>query len=174
MLQPHTDREAPIQVDLREIRLSKSQDPQQSYEALSYVWGAQFGDQEISCHGQTLLVTQNCLLALRYLRRKSEIRSLWIDAICIDQESDAEKIHQIPLMGDVYRRASRVIVWLGCGEGSASQFIKRLSRRASLIQIPARVYRLRKSGIHQRGQDDERALEVGVSECSSIHSSNCE
>jgi hypothetical protein len=96
MLQPHTAWDAPIKVDLKEVQLSKSRNQQNSYEALSYVWGTEYGDQDISCHDQTLLATKNCLIALRYLRRKSEIRSLWMDAICIDQEFDNEKIHQIP------------------------------------------------------------------------------
>jgi hypothetical protein len=38
---------------------------------------------------------------------------LWIDQICINQNSVAEKSSQVELMGDVYSKAKQVIVWLG-------------------------------------------------------------
>ncbi|KAK4918951.1 hypothetical protein LTR66_016837, partial [Elasticomyces elasticus] len=42
---------------------------------------------------------------------------MWIDAICINQESGwdefSEKTKQIPLMRKIYLQAGRVIVWLG-------------------------------------------------------------
>ncbi len=41
---------------------------------------------------------------------------LWIDAVCIDQGNAAEKAAQIPLMGEVYSRAARVVGWLGAAE----------------------------------------------------------
>jgi hypothetical protein len=40
---------------------------------------------------------------------------LWVDAICIDQGSAAEKSTQVPLMDKIYAAASRVIIWLGEG-----------------------------------------------------------
>lgn len=36
-----------------------------------------------------------------------------IDSICIDQNSIEERNHQVKLMGNVYQRASRVLIWLG-------------------------------------------------------------
>lgn len=44
---------------------------------------------------------------------RGELRVLWADAICIKQDDDAEKIAQVPLMGDIYTNCSKVIVWLG-------------------------------------------------------------
>lgn len=38
---------------------------------------------------------------------------LWIDSLCIDQENPVEVSQQIPLMGDIYRKAGYVNVWLG-------------------------------------------------------------
>ncbi len=38
---------------------------------------------------------------------------LWIDAICINQENKQEVSNQILLMGDIYSKASNVVVWLG-------------------------------------------------------------
>ncbi|RYP33988.1 hypothetical protein DL767_004509 [Monosporascus sp. MG133] len=40
-------------------------------------------------------------------------RSLWADAVCINQQDDAEKTKQVASMADIYRQASSVLVWLG-------------------------------------------------------------
>ncbi|OIW25760.1 hypothetical protein CONLIGDRAFT_561044, partial [Coniochaeta ligniaria NRRL 30616] len=42
-----------------------------------------------------------------------EITVFWIDAICIDQGNKDEKAQQIPLMGEIYSLAARVLGWLG-------------------------------------------------------------
>ncbi|KAF2797107.1 hypothetical protein K505DRAFT_322820 [Melanomma pulvis-pyrius CBS 109.77] len=51
--------------------------------------------------------------ALHYLRRPSEIRRLWIDAVSIDQTNVRERAKQVQMMGLIYWHANRVIVWLG-------------------------------------------------------------
>ena len=70
---------------------------------------------EIGCSGYSLLVTANCEAALRELRHPSETTKLWIDSICIDQARDAvkERNTQVALMGEIYKCAKRVVVWLG-------------------------------------------------------------
>jgi hypothetical protein len=98
-----------IKVELTEVSLTNPP----SYEALSYVWGSPTVNNPISCHGKDLLVTVNCIAALRRLRNKKKRRVLWIDAICIDQSSMNERNRQVKLMGDVYSKARRVILWLG-------------------------------------------------------------
>ena len=46
---------------------------------------------------------------------------LWLDAICINQEDVTERGHQISMMGEIYRSASRVHIWLGhAADGSDS------------------------------------------------------
>jgi hypothetical protein len=98
-----------ISITLIDAPLSKPP----KYEALSYVWGSPTPDTAVSCHGLELLVTKNCVLAMRRLRHRFRTRLLWIDAICIDQTSGEEKQHQVQLMGDVYSKAEEVIIWLG-------------------------------------------------------------
>jgi hypothetical protein len=51
--------------------------------------------------------------ALYYLRDKEAERVLWIDALCIDQNSEGERNHQVVLMGQIYASAWRVVAWLG-------------------------------------------------------------
>ncbi|KAM7205995.1 Heterokaryon incompatibility protein (HET) domain containing protein [Rhypophila sp. PSN 637] len=90
----------------------------QAYEAISYAWEGQTPSQRISCDGLNMLVTENCAAILCHFRPKSadETRRLWIDAICINQRSVHEKNHQLALMGNVYRNAKCVLVWLAPAE----------------------------------------------------------
>lgn len=97
------------------------------YEALSYVWGSQDNQETVSVvtpgaeeggvfssrNTASLHVTQNLAIALRHLRRRDAVRTLWVDAICIDQQNVAERSEQVGKMGQIYRSAARVVVWLG-------------------------------------------------------------
>lgn len=46
------------------------------------------------------------------MTRKSRRRVLWVDALCINQSDEQERSHQIALMADIYRKASKVLIWL--------------------------------------------------------------
>jgi hypothetical protein len=105
---------SPIQISLAEVR--SREHPQ--YEALSYTWATEDGDcsrsSQIRCDdGNILLVTKNCELALRYLRKQDLPRTLWVDAISINQEDTQERGHQVGIMRDVYANATEVLIWLG-------------------------------------------------------------
>ncbi|KAJ4985628.1 ankyrin and het domain protein [Stagonosporopsis vannaccii] len=91
-----------------------------SYEALSYAWindklpefVSVVEDAGTEQTGSILPVTRNLCEALQRLR--SDVpRTLWVDAICINQADLKEKGLQVTRMGHVYRNASCVIVWLG-------------------------------------------------------------
>ena len=109
-LLPAIDRNKPIIINLRE---SSSESPFK-YEALSYTWDDQKPTRDITCNEARLQVTENVFQALRQLRisRKPQKRVLWIDAICINQNDQAEKTSQVSMMGKVYARAERVNIWL--------------------------------------------------------------
>jgi hypothetical protein len=62
---------------------------------------------------EKLIVGKNCHSALRRLRLPNKDRTVWIDAICIDQENLTERSSQVRLMNEVYSRAARVMVILG-------------------------------------------------------------
>jgi len=107
------------------------------YEALSYCWGEPKKRLSIFCNGIPFATTSNLESALRHLRRESEERVLWIDAICINQEDNNEKEQQVRIMGDVYRKASQVVVWLGTA-GDDSTLVFELCRRhkeGSLVDL---------------------------------------
>ncbi|PQE09703.1 ankyrin and het domain protein [Rutstroemia sp. NJR-2017a BBW] len=89
------------------------------FEALSYTWGSEADPEvvHVVCpkdgHLRSIRVRKNLEVALRHLRRSDRHRILWIDAICINQEDNVEKGPQVAMMGDIYRSADRVVVWLG-------------------------------------------------------------
>lgn len=95
------------------------------YEALSYVWGDpedhKYDDitgtwsktiATIKCNEYTKQITPNLNIALRHIREQSKPVYLWVDALCINQEDDRERGHQVTLMGSVYRNAERVVIWV--------------------------------------------------------------
>jgi hypothetical protein len=86
------------------------------YEALSYVWGDRADPREISCNGVSMEVTRNLFDALAAIRLRTASRWLWVDAICINQEDLEERNYQVARMGSIYRKADRVLIWLGHGE----------------------------------------------------------
>ncbi|KAK3386901.1 heterokaryon incompatibility protein-domain-containing protein [Podospora didyma] len=105
----------------------------QKYEALSYVWGAVSEATPIQVDAGTLYVEENLRSALLNLRFLDVPRILWVDAICINQESIDEKTEQIAIMGDIYRRALRTVIWLGPAEQQtplAFEMVKRLGDAA--------------------------------------------
>jgi hypothetical protein len=86
-----------------------------AYEALSYVWGPIQQPDEILCNGQSIGIQPSLSSALKRLRLPHSERIIWADAICINQSDNVEKSHQVPLMGSIYSKAERVVVWLGQG-----------------------------------------------------------
>ncbi|KAF5530785.1 cytochrome P450 monooxygenase [Fusarium mexicanum] len=87
------------------------------FHALSYEWGDPKLTEAITVNGHSIQVTQNLANALRYAPKHIEPTEgrlrIWADAICINQKSDEEKNHQVPLMGDIYSMADVVLCWLG-------------------------------------------------------------
>ncbi|KAF4950097.1 hypothetical protein FGADI_8436 [Fusarium gaditjirri] len=83
------------------------------YEALSYCWGDNTQLQEIKCNNRGFQVTENLFSALQHLRNEHAERTLWIDAICINQKDLKERQSQVLLMKDIYTKSDRVVIWLG-------------------------------------------------------------
>jgi heterokaryon incompatibility protein (HET) len=111
-----------------------------AYHALSYTWGNPIPDtarrnpwvtervppsnhtpRSIYVNRQKLDVTANLFFALKRLHPRFEnnllVPCLWVDAICINQGDLVERAEQVKLMGDIYRNAEDVLVWLGEEEG---------------------------------------------------------
>jgi len=131
-LRPAQGFATPLRCTLEEVKL----DAKPSFEALSYVWGDPEPKQLITIESgagdKILYVTPNCAGALRRLRYRFQWRALWVDAICIDQTSLQDKAIQVPLMSEIYKTASEVLIWLGEPEGGhdAAKRVFDLAKRA--------------------------------------------
>ncbi|KAI9877937.1 MAG: Ankyrin-2 [Pleopsidium flavum] len=83
--------------------------------------------QFIFCNGRRFWVTRNLLDAIRDLPLSTcTLQYIWIDAICINQVDLAERSAQVSIMGDVYRLAHSVTVWLGTEDKHARPVLEML------------------------------------------------
>ena len=106
--------EEPVRIRLEQLPVSKCP----RYQALSYTWGQpQRSDRVIVNDRFYINVTPNLLGALVHLRRKRSV-TIWIDAICINQEDIAERSSQVRLMAPIYWGAKKIIVWIDPGSPS--------------------------------------------------------
>lgn len=103
----------PIKCDIRMGRLENLP----SYEAISYTWADESGDitkcKTIYLNSRPFFVTSNCEAALKRLRLRWSYRTIWMDAISIDQDNSEELGHQVQLMPEIYARALRVVIYIG-------------------------------------------------------------
>ena len=108
--------DADIKCLVKGADLNDAERESSEFEALSYVWGDTSPEKKtpIQVDNAILLVGRNLRSALLHLRDEEQPRTLWVDAVCINQEDFDERSRQVPLMGDIYRTATRAIAWLGC------------------------------------------------------------
>ncbi|KAF4458533.1 heterokaryon incompatibility [Fusarium albosuccineum] len=123
----------PLRHNLRETRLIRLQpgkwddlicchldvvslEERPEFEALSYTWGERQRNNAKSrmrLNGQDFPIALNLETALRHLRSEADARTLWVDAICINQADIEERNEQISIIRDVYSYSKRVLIWLG-------------------------------------------------------------
>ena len=108
-LDPASAFENPLVGSLSHAFLADSGD----FECLSYTWGEIGVAGTMHLSGHEFCIYESVDAALRRLRHDSEVRVLWLDAICINQEDNAEKSIQVPLMRQIYQQARQVCVYLG-------------------------------------------------------------
>ncbi|KAF6783887.1 hypothetical protein CMUS01_16648 [Colletotrichum musicola] len=89
------------------------------YDAVSYTWGGEDNDYTRSSpvfvgdYWDILAQPKNCVSMLKYLRPKRGLRTIWIDAVCINQNDSRERTVQVGKMENIYARCSQVWLWLG-------------------------------------------------------------
>ena len=95
------------------------------YDALSYVWGKEPPAADLTIldvSTGTYMHTRirpNLAAALKRLRDPLKPRALWVDALCINQLDPRERGEQVEQMALIFSQATRVLVWLGTGDGLA-------------------------------------------------------
>ena len=119
------------------IHVELSESPR--YEALSYTWADESGDKEPSMKlnvrgGRSVAITANCHAALRRLRRRRARRTLWIDAVCIDQSNVKERNHQVNHLKSIFNAAFQVVIYLGESSDGSDRFLEYIS-----MDVPGRL-----------------------------------
>jgi hypothetical protein len=79
-------------------------------EALSYTWGDNHKSHSIRCGNGFLPVTANLHSALQRFRYRDRPRTLWADAICINQADIPERNLQVRQMQRIYQQAREVFL----------------------------------------------------------------
>ena len=132
----------PIRCQVHHVKLSQVP----NYEALSYMWGPHVL-KTISLGGQSFPVRENLWQASFHLRLDNSNRILWLDAICINQNDESERNHQVTQMGQIFSRASRVLAWLGLDDPNtyiALETLKRVAKAPKfLVPRPRQGFRSR-------------------------------
>jgi hypothetical protein len=140
-LKPQSD---PKNIILAYSFMETSLDNPLPYTALSYCWGKDKLHIAVTVGEGEVLVTTNGHAALLELSERKDVEYLWIDAICINQGSNAEKGLQVAMMDQVYSKAESVIVWLGkaCDDSDeALEWCKHVSRLGDVHVVAKLPYR---------------------------------
>jgi hypothetical protein len=126
-------RLAPLTGRLRVVSL---EDASGQFAALSYVWGP-FSKPTDHIEIRTddgrkvkVGITSNCQDALFAIRSRFRPLAIWIDAICINQADDEQKVSQLLFMEPIYSQARPTYVWLGHGSQRNYSSIRHLQRVA--------------------------------------------
>ena len=146
------------------------------YTALSYTWGNSSTTElppdssldplltnTIVCDDRLLRVTENAHAALSEMRWRGSAGLYWIDGVCIDQSNPTEKSEQVAFMGEIYKEAERVIVWLGTDEENdrkAFETIEGLKRTHNMNFVAIVRENMKKT----RFQDPEQYLQTNLIE----------
>lgn len=144
-LEPASRHDAPLLVSLQQVEISPYRQDgtrathevpsarasmislldttQVQYEAISYAWGEEEASEKLSIYGtkppESIKVRPNVDTMFRYLRSPTKQRCLWIDALCINQGDLDEKNAQVKFMGEVYKQAKAIIIWVGAPADSS-------------------------------------------------------
>ena len=103
------------QMSTLKINLTEHNLEDVKFEAISYVWGERSNIQRIECNGRSMYIGESIIEVFWELVRRQSTGFIWADAICINQNDEIEKTRQVRMMRKIYKKAHRVIIWLGKG-----------------------------------------------------------
>jgi len=89
------------------------------FRALSYEWGEYEDPLHLLINGGIMEIRPRLMLFMEYYcdvvnsigTEANEY--IWVDQICIDQQSTTERNHQVQIMSEIFSKATEVIAWLG-------------------------------------------------------------
>ena len=101
-----------IRCTLSSICLTE-EEPQTKYETISYVWGDKRKRAYLFVNDVHMDAPASSIRVLQRMRLRHKSRVVWIDAICINQTDIEERNQQVEMMGMIYAKAVRNLIWLG-------------------------------------------------------------
>jgi hypothetical protein len=110
-IHPAEERTSIVQCTLRHESLRS--EPPTIFETVSYVWGDPTSRDIMEVNGFAVDVPASSVAALQRLRLKTVLRTLWIDALCINQSDVHERSEQVRMMGEIYRSSQGNLIYLG-------------------------------------------------------------
>ena len=111
------------------------------YETISYVCGDPNNRKPVMMNKQPLEIPANAERALRrlLLRSPDSKRTVWIDALCINQTDVEEKSIQVGLMYYIYSGGVRNHIWLGEGDETTTRAIRLIQKLADEMKNEWRI-----------------------------------
>ncbi|KAF2871471.1 heterokaryon incompatibility protein-domain-containing protein [Massariosphaeria phaeospora] len=122
----------PLDCELKHVDSTRHE----QYEAISYVWGVAIYSYPLVCGDQHVMITESLRQALLRVRLPDRDLVVWADGVCINQNDPRERGHQVKLMGDIYRDASRVLIHLGDTSTETSKAMKFFNSIINGTEIP--------------------------------------
>jgi hypothetical protein len=113
-----------------DLIVTKLDDINLQFTALSYVWGDEKIRDPIFVNGVGTSITRNLAEVLYRIRAEGKAQYLWADAVCINQYDNGEKSVQVSMMDHIYSKATRTYIWLG-EEGDGSDLAMHLVANCS-------------------------------------------
>lgn len=110
---PAADTTSILHCRLRKLCLDDDDPP--DYETISYVWGSHWDADELYLNGTIQQVPESSYAVLRRIRLPDRTRTVWIDALCINQNDIREKAQQVSFMGRIYKSSKGNLIYLGQG-----------------------------------------------------------
>ncbi|KAL9596830.1 MAG: hypothetical protein Q9219_005544 [cf. Caloplaca sp. 3 TL-2023] len=143
-----------VDCEIVEVELSSSSSQPLEYEAISYTWGKPPFTGKLETASGSIQIPENLANALRQLtpppKKDGPPRYLWADAVCIDQANTSERSAQVGIMGDIFQRAVRVLVWLGLGDENTGHVFTLFTELSSM----AGEYGVDRKGLIENNNND--------------------
>lgn len=110
------------------------------YITLSYVWGREQDRVQVKLAGRRCWIPKALHTALEAVAtlltqgywKLPKVSYVWADAICINQEDNAEKTTQVANMFNIYHHATATVAWLGSNTQGVEEVFAGLTNLAEI------------------------------------------
>ncbi|KAH7039857.1 heterokaryon incompatibility protein-domain-containing protein [Microdochium trichocladiopsis] len=127
----------PVECNILFTPISEAPD----YEILSIASDSALATLPITLNGSSLEVSPAVWDALHRVRQSDRPRLLWIKAVCVDHDNEAELLSHAQLYEAIYRRATKALAWLGAADKNSQLVFQHLDKCRAARQLNWSHYR---------------------------------